>query len=124
MTNITVHRIHLNRGPQVKIGEVVFRHAQLCDRCDFTQVFSQKYIVDFSIYFAPPCQAESCVIVVILPRFNSKWISQYFWSLANPMIGHHLYSLYPQMELLEPEELKIFCIEKLTGSFDENESTG
>ena len=38
MTNITVHRIHLNRGPQVKIGEVIFRHAQLCDRCDFTQV--------------------------------------------------------------------------------------
>ena len=52
MTNITVHRIHFNRGPQVKIGEVVFRHAQLCDRCDFTQVFSRKYIVDFSIYFA------------------------------------------------------------------------
>ena len=47
-----------------------------------------------------------------------------FWSLANPVLGYHLKSLNLQMEWLEPEELKIFCIEKLTGSFDENESTG
>jgi len=27
-----------DKWPWVKIGEVVFRHSQLCDRCDFTQV--------------------------------------------------------------------------------------
>merc|ERR1719167_316126 len=27
-----------DKWPWVKIGDVVFRHSQLCDRCDFTQV--------------------------------------------------------------------------------------
>ena len=31
-------QLHYNVKAQVKIGEVVFRHSQLCDRCDFTQV--------------------------------------------------------------------------------------